>query len=174
MDEPQPPPIPDAYWASPGTLLAGPYPWLTCEDRAAQRASVRALLSAGIQTVIDLRTPAEPPSVRSLLRKLADRASWVGLPIQDGMAPSEPHMQLILDLIDASIARDRAVYLHCQGGRGRTGCVIACWWIRHGHYDAEAAVAELMRRRVGQPNGGRVSPETSVQRRLVERWEPGL
>jgi hypothetical protein len=167
-------PLPDSYWAEPARVLAGPLP---SGERSELRASVRGLLDAGIRTVIDLRTPSEPPSIRSMLDKLAredEDPVWVGLPILDGGAPSRAHMQTILDVIDGSLARDRAVYVHCQGGRGRTGTVIACWWIRHGAFDPEAALGELMVRRKGEPNGERPSPETGAQFRLVRSWTRGL
>lgn len=163
-------PIPDSYWADPGRLLAGPLP---SGERAATRAQVTLLLELGIRTVIDLRTPVEPPSIRALLDKLATDAldpMWIGCPILDGGAPSAAGMQTILDIIDGSIARGRGVYVHCQGGRGRTGTVVACWWIRHGRFDPEGALEELGRRRVGQPNGARPSPETGPQLRLVRSW----
>lgn len=166
-----PHPLPDSYWAGEGQLLAGPLP--TGESHDELRDRVRALLDAGVRTVIDLRTPSEPPSIRVLLEKLASDAVWASLPILDGSAPTPAHMQTILDVIDASIARERPVYVHCQGGRGRTGTVIACWWIRHGHYDPDAALAELMRRRAGQPHGDRPSPETGPQLRLVREWTRG-
>jgi len=160
-------PLPDSYWADRGRLLAGPWPLLGCRDREAQRAAVQALLDASIRTVIDLRTPAEPPSIRSLLDKLGDDAVWIGAPILDGAAPSRPLLDAILDAIDASLARDRPVYVHCQGGRGRTGTIVAAWWIRHGRYDAEGALRELTARRAGQPHGDHPSPETGAQLRLV-------
>jgi len=168
-----PHPIPDAYWAQEGKLLAGPYPFLDCATRPAKREAIHALLRAGVCTVVDLRTPAEPPSVRSLLGKLNAEATWIGMPILDGAAPNQALMESILDAMDASIARGRPVYVHCQGGRGRTGTVVACWWIRHGHFDPAAAVEALMQRRAGQPNGARMSPETGAQARLVKSWRPG-
>lgn len=156
--------------------MAGPLPLRTLPegaDRGAQRAVVRALLDVGIRTVIDLRTPAEPPSIRSLLSKLSDDAVWIGMPILDGAAPSEPQLEMILDAIDASLARERPVYVHCQGGRGRAGTVVAAWWIRHGHYDLEGALAALTERRVGQPHGAHPSPETGAQHRLLRTWQVG-
>ena len=91
-------------------------------------------------------------------------------PILDGGVPSRAGMTTILDAIDASRRRAAPVYVHCMGGLGRTGIVVACWWIRHGLFDAEAALRELTKRREGQPNQASISPETAPQFRLVRSW----
>ncbi|MBX3272094.1 MAG: dual specificity protein phosphatase family protein [Sandaracinaceae bacterium] len=166
-------PIPDAYWADDG-VLAGPHPTARAADRDEARAAVRALLDAGVRTVIDLRTPMEPPSIRALLDKLGgDDAVFIAVPILDGAAPTRAQMVAILDAIDAARARGRGVYFHCQGGRGRTGTVAACFWVRHGRFEAEEALAELARRRAGLLHGAHPSPETGPQLRLVRSWRRG-
>jgi protein tyrosine phosphatase len=48
-------------------------------------------------------------------------------PIVDGSIPCTKLMVEILDRIDAAIERGGVVYVHCWGGRGRTGTVICCW-----------------------------------------------
>jgi hypothetical protein len=174
MDLP-PHPIPDSYWVDPGRVFGGPLP--THADRAVLRQRVGLLLELGVRTVVDLRTPAEPPSIRALLDKLSVGGLdpvWFGAPILNGGAASVAQMQAVLDLIDGSLARERGVYVHCQGGLGRTGSVVACWWIRHGRHDPESALAELMRCRLGQPHGERPSPETPPQYRLVRSWAQGM
>lgn len=166
-------PIEDSYWADEGVFLAGPYPFLAAADAGARRAAVRALLDAGVRTVIDLRTFVEPPSIRALLGKLADDAAWLRAPILDGAAPNEALLVTVLDAIDASVARGRPVYVHCQGGRGRAGTVVACWWVRHALFTPDEALAELARRREGLAHGHRPSPETAPQWRQVRGWSPG-
>ncbi|MGE0786994.1 MAG: dual specificity protein phosphatase family protein [Sandaracinaceae bacterium] len=162
-------PIPDSYWAAAGALLAGPLP--RADDRPALRAKVKALLDAGIRTVIDLRTPAEEPGIRVLFEKLAPSDTavvWINVPILNGAAPNPAELDTILDAIDASVARDRPVYVHCQGGLGRTGTVVAAYWIRRREYDLAGALDALARRRVGQPNGDRPSPESPAQHRCLK------
>ena len=81
-------------------------------------------------------------------------------------------MSDILDAIDEALARGRVVYVHCWGGIGRTGTVVACWLRRHGR-TGEQALAELagfwtnMQKRHRAPR----SPETAGQVAWVHAWE---
>ncbi len=52
-------------------------------------------------------------------------------PIPDGGITSVDRMRWILDAIDLSLSADRAVYVHCFGGMGRTGTTVCCWLLRH-------------------------------------------
>jgi hypothetical protein len=167
-------PIDGSYWALSGELLAGPDPGIG--ERDAQRRSVDALWGAGIRTIVDLTTPAETGGVRVLWEKRApDDAgwAWIGMPILDGGVPSPAGMQLVLDTIDASLARERPVYVHCRGGLGRTGTVVGCWWIRHGLVQGEAVFDQLAHRRRGQSNSAFGSPETAPQFRMIRAWTAG-
>ena len=49
--------LPNAYWALPARLLAGPYPCAADLDVANQQ--VAALLRAGVDFVVDLTEPGE-------------------------------------------------------------------------------------------------------------------
>ena len=39
----------------------------------------------------------------------------------------------LLDAIDTAMRDGKTVYLHCWGGVGRTGNVVGCSLVRHGH-----------------------------------------
>lgn len=177
MDEEQgrePHPIPDSYWAGEH-LLAGPRP--AHAERATQRKNCKALLAAGVRCVIDLTAPNEPATARVLLQRLDEELVWIRVPILNGDVPSVPALQTILDLIDLNTKRERVTYVHCQGGLGRTGTVVACHWIRHGEMpegDTDAIIEELKRRREGQPHGHKSSPETGRQLRLIRSWKAGM
>ncbi len=83
--------------------------------------------------------------------------------------PSLRTMMEILDTIDESIANGRPVYVHCLGGRGRTGMVVGCYLVRHG-LDGRSALKRIEAlRRLGRTEA-LPSPETRSQRELVLNW----
>jgi protein-tyrosine phosphatase len=86
------------------------------------------------------------------------------LPIPDYSIPSPSHMTAILDTLDAALAAGHSVYLHCHGGRGRTGTAIGCWLVRQG-MAGEQALA-----RIAELRGDHDSPETDEQRNFVLTW----
>jgi len=102
------------YWVVPGRLAAGPYP----EKRLA------------FDTFVDLTEEGE------LARYEAD--DHRRHPIADFGVPTVEAMDDILADVDAALADGRTVYLHCRGGKGRTGMAVACWLIRRGNTSDEA------------------------------------
>lgn len=167
-------PIPDSYWVEPGALLAGPYPG-SLDDRRA-RAKLGRLLDAGIALFLDL---TENGALREYASLLAAEAAARGREavhrrhsIHDFGVPSAPAMRAILDEIDGARLAGRVVYVHCWGGRGRTGTVVGCYLVRRGLAGPRALerIAEL---RAGQPNEALPSPENEQQRALVLGWAAG-
>jgi protein-tyrosine phosphatase len=145
--------IAGSYWVEPERLLAGPYP-----DGA---AAVEALVGAGISATVDLTEAeegwadywSERPELQH--RRVAFR---------DFEPPSHAGMREALDAIDDLLAHGARVYVHCRGGRGRTGCVVACHLIERGTSPADAL--DAVRRWSGRED----SPETTAQRELVGSW----
>ena len=131
LDPPEalpPKPHPNTHWVVPGRLLAGEYP-RNAEDDADSRAKMRAFLDAGFDTFIDL---TEAGVMEPYAQWLPNGVRRVREPIRDGYVPdSADAMRRILDLIDSNLNAGGKTYLHCWGGRGRTGTVIGCWFARH-------------------------------------------
>ena len=95
-------------------------------------------------------------------------------PIVDLSIPTVEATVEILDGIDRCLEAGRNVYVHCWGGIGRTGTIVACWLVRH-QYATPADVLDVLQElRLGDAGTGltRVSPETREQLGFVTDWEP--
>ena len=155
--------VPDSYWVT-DELAGGEYPGARRADAALSR--VRLFEAVSITLFVDLTHPAD--HLEPYEKHLAT-ATRVCHPIVDNDVPTVDEMQATLDTIDGALAAGETVYVHCWGGIGRTGTVIACWLVRHG--SSAAAAIELIRQR---PSGGRprtsvrdpLAPQTSAQRAL--------
>ncbi len=169
------PPAPNTYWVVPGHLAAGEYPGDLNPSKAARK--VGRLLDAGIDHFIDLTHPADrmAPYARIAEQETRRRGGVIAYerrPIVDVSVPDRPEqMAGILDAIDSAVEEGRTVYVHCWGGVGRTGTVVGCWLVRHGH-TGEEALRQLARwwRRVPKSRYHPRSPQTPEQHDYVRRW----
>jgi hypothetical protein len=71
----------------------------------------------------------------------------------------------------AHFFRRRPVYVHCWGGKGRTGTVVGCYLVRHGIAEGEAALKAIQKMRRNDPKAHEPSPETREQCDFVLRWK---
>jgi len=163
---------PDCYWVEPGRVLAGEYPG--DYDPATARAKLRALLQCGIRTFVDLTEADEGLEVYDGLLEeeaaaLGLTVSHVRMAIPDMGVPDHDGMRAILDTITENVENDTPVYVHCLGGIGRTGTVVACWLADRG-LAGEDVVEMLARLRQDSGKRPRRSPETRVQFDFVRAW----
>ena len=98
----------------------------------------RNLAALGIKTVIDLtdnsREREEPAVVAAGMR-------YVNIPIVDKAYPSAEQVSAFL-----KVANDPATgkfYVHCAGGRHRTGIMGAVYRFNHDHWNYDQAYAEM-------------------------------
>ena len=123
---------------------------------------------AGITHFIDLTSPADPVKP---YKPLAG-AVRINHPITDFGVPSPMQMQSILQSIQSALDQGGKVYVHCKGGIGRTGTVVATWLTEQG-LDGEQALALLLQKwqsmdiRFEEPH----TPETEAQRQFVLAWQ---
>ena len=171
-------PIPSSYWVAPSRFAAGEYPG--APQASATRAKLRAMLQAGIDHFIDLTTPQDRLEPYAEIAREAARELGVDVKLErhsvvDGSIPRSPaQMCGILDSIDRALDGNRTVYVHCWGGVGRTGTVVGCWLVRHGHSGDEALerIADWWdqmpeMKRFFHPK----SPETRAQHEYVRTWQ---
>jgi atypical dual specificity phosphatase len=72
-------------------------------------------------------------------------------------------VQQIISGIKKAHERNMGVSIHCHFGRGRTGTILACWFVDQG-MTAEQAIRHVRRLRPG-------SVETAEQEMLVHDFE---
>ena len=160
-------PIRGAYWVDPGRLLAGEYPG--DPDPASAAARLQRFADADVTLFVDLTEPLELEPYAHLL---VDGARHERRPIPDLGTVAPLEYGEILDLVYGALTAGEAVYVHCYGGIGRTGTVVALWLVRHG-LDGGDPLARLAELRRGVPAARMPSPQTGSQRRVVEGWRRG-
>ena len=178
MDSPLDAPFARSYWVEPGRLLAGCYPGDLDPDLAQKK--LQGLVDAGIQHVITLMEEVESsrftpymPVLTELAAAQGIEVSCVRLPIRDVNVPSKEGMVGILDEIDPSLQNNRPMYVHCWGGRGRTGTVIGCYLARHNIAVGQDAIERINYLRHNLPDSDFLSPETPEQCEMVRSWSVG-
>ena len=175
----KPVPFPQSYWVVPGKLLAGYYPGDL--DTMKMEKKLKWLLQAGIRYIINLmeeneRKQRDPfPSIENALMRYAKRVginvTCVRRPIKDFTAPTPEYIRNILDEIDDAVSQGKGVYVHCWGGKGRTGTVVGCYLARHGYAQGQDVLDLIQKLRRNDPEVSHPSPETRQQRDMVTTWQ---
>lgn len=175
-------PFSRSYIAAPGRLLAGCYPGDPAPNQAQMK--LEGLVRCGVGLVINLMEPDEVnysgerfvdylPTLEDAARKAGRVISFQRLPIRDMGVPTQDHMHKILDAIDEANSAEQLVYVHCWGGKGRTGTVIGCYLARHGLAVGDAALKRLNElTKVTTYDFGYV-PQTSEQCDFIRNWRQG-
>jgi tyrosine-protein phosphatase SIW14 len=96
------------------------------------------LAALGVKTVIDL-TGEEHGDEQSIVEH--DGMRFYRIPLTTSQSPSDAEIALFLKLV--TDPADQPVFVHCQGGRHRTGVMTAVYRITHDGWNADRAVAEM-------------------------------
>jgi hypothetical protein len=83
-------------------------------------------------------------------------------PIQDFGVPSAAYLDRVVGEIAAVLANNQSALVHCQGGMGRTGTVMACVFAKIEHVSGAEAIASLRKHFH--------ACETKEQIDLVSKW----
>jgi protein-tyrosine phosphatase len=175
-------PFDRCYWVVPNKFLAGEYPG--SKDSREALGKVSGLVNCGIRRIINLMEENETNfanerfvSYEEVLHAVSDNFGMnvkvTRHPIKDLHVPSVREIIQILDSIDQSIDEGLPVYVHCWGGVGRTGTVVGCYLIRHDMVTQRDVLDRIAFLRREELTSYRQSPETAVQRRMVQNWKAG-
>ncbi|MDD3586330.1 MAG: protein-tyrosine phosphatase family protein [Thermoguttaceae bacterium] len=156
-------PIYNSYQVE-GNLYAGEYPGDL--DPGNARTKTNQLVGFGVTDFIDLTEANELYPYECYLPKDATRHNF---PLQDlGIPKKDSEMESILETINTLLRKGSVVYVHCWGGVGRTGTVVACWLGVQNNVDGPKALEMLSTRWNTCPKSRRAdSPQTQRQCRYV-------
>lgn len=161
-----------AYWAIPGQLLAGEYPGAKTADKAL--AKLETLLDAGVTSFVDLTEAGERTwggePMRPYAGLLRDRGvKHVRFPIRDTSVIDDAGYDEILAHIRAEIAAGEVVYLHCWGGKGRTGTVVGALLIADEGVGYPGVIGRMQELRAGTCKEDHPVPDTLEQHDVLRR-----
>ncbi len=123
-------------------------PWLLIGP-ALLPEDYRRLADRGVTHVLDLR--AEHVDDEAEIRAL--QMEWVNIPIHDRLAPNMDQLHEVLDWIDDEVRPDGVLYMHCEGGLGRTPTVAIALLLQSGYSLPEAHRMVLAARPEIAPTG---------------------
>ena len=175
-------PFPRSYWVELSKAYPGKSTFVSIN--AAAKRKLEGLLEHGVRHLINLMEEHEhnfsgetfvpyEQQLENIAAKADIPIKLVHMPIRDTDVPTVEGMVAILDEIDRAILQNPRVYLHCWGGRGRTGTAVGCYLARHGMGVGEAALDLLSTLRQNDPISHLSSPETEIQAQFVRSWVKG-
>jgi protein tyrosine/serine phosphatase len=96
------------------------------------------LAALGVKTILDLR---DDP--KSYAKTMAERAGlrYINLPLSDTRYPTEEKVKQFLDL--ANSEQNWPIFVHCAGGRHRTGAMLAVYRMTNEGWDVNRAYEEM-------------------------------
>ena len=151
-----------------GTVYAGEYPGDKYGEKAAEK--LKHMHHFGIRHFIDLTEEGELCPYNHLL---PSDTTYTRFPIADcGVPKSIESVRRLLLRIEELKKMDGYVYLHCWGGVGRTGTIVACYLFQNEEEPDLNKTLEVLRGRFSEmpKSAYRETPETKEQINFIEQF----
>lgn len=135
--------INEFYWLIENQLAgmamptaARAYAYLEDADKIAKeefQREIENLLNRGIRSVVTL---TESPLADGPLQKAG--INYLHIPVPDMTAPTLSQIQKFVSHVQVSLQENKPVVVHCLGGLGRTGTMLACYLVSQGYASSDA------------------------------------
>ena len=131
---------------------------------------VETLYDFGINYFLDLTESGEMPPYALFLANIIGRHTF---PIPNGCVPNSVRWVVDLFRVISGVLNkpETNLYIDCVGGIGRTGTIVACYYIYFMGMSVEDALAETRRRFATHGRSAWISaPETEVQVNFIREF----
>ncbi len=151
----------------PDLVYAGANP--IYQDQKATKKQLVALEKLGIEYIVNLQ---EQHELHESYEDLTDNFRILYLPIVDRKTTDDEAVKKLVNGIYRKIEHKHKIFIHCQGGKGRTGVIVALLLAKYYGYGATKALKETQRlfdTRVDKGVKCLKSPQTREQVSQVKR-----
>jgi len=128
-------PPPNLSWVIPGVLAACGLP--STEEH------IRYLEGEGVRHIVSL-TETVPPVIT-----LSTGMTSHHIPIPDFTPPENKQVDNFIQLVDQAKDQNKPVVVHCKLGNGRTGTMIACYFLKEYNLSPKEAILKIRNLRPG-------------------------
>jgi len=129
--------------------------------RPTSQADLKYLEDNNVGLVVTLTQEKKPTFYDALY--VGRKLERLYLPVKDFNIPKFAQVDQFIAAADKMISEKKTVAVHCEGGIGRTGLMLACYLAIKENKDAQTAIGEVRAKRPG-------SAETQKQERCVAAY----
>ncbi len=120
-------------------------------------AEMKWILNQKIKSIITLTEQPLPES-------FTHQVDYLHAPAEDFSPSDLKKIGYVVDFIHQNITNGKSMMVHCVGGRGRTGTILACYLVKYQNYSANAAIDKV---RGERPD----SIQSTSQEAAIEHYE---
>ncbi len=120
-------------------------------------AEMKWILNQKIKSVITLTEQPLPES-------FTHQVDYLHAPAEDFSPSDLKKIDYVVDFIHQNITNGKSIMVHCAGGRGRTGTILACYLVKYQNYSANDAIEKV---RGERPD----SIQSTSQEAAIEHYE---
>lgn len=156
-----------------GNVFAGEYPGDKYGEKA--ETKIRQMVHFGVRHFVDLTEEGE---LNPYAQLLPDDCTYTRFPIRDVSVPKsvDEVERWVYKIQELSRRNDGYVYIHCWGGVGRTGTIVACYLAERMNEPTFEDVLGSLRDKfsIMPKSSHRITPETKEQEVFIAKYVEGV